>query len=154
MMIAQTATDHPTVLVVARGRRYGAFLRQALAGAGYAVDLAHDPVRGLERALAGGVDLVVLQQHQADAASVQWCRRLAVRSGGRYLPVLLLAERARGAPLAAGRAAGVAAHLTRPLDVPELLRQVRIWTATRARLRAFYTRLLRAADAPPEATCA
>jgi DNA-binding response OmpR family regulator len=153
-MIAQTAHDQPTVLVVARGHQYGTFLREVLERDGYAVEVAPDGERGFQRALAGGVDLVVLHQRGADAGGAQWCRRLAALSRGRYLPVILLAERVRGAPPGAGLAAGVAAHLTRPLDLPELLRQARVWTEARARLRAFYARLLRAAELSAEASCA
>ena len=153
-MIAQTTNYQPTVLVVARGGRYGAFLREALEREGYAVELAHDREHGLRRVLAGGIDLVVLRQRASDAGSARWCRRLAALHRGGYLPVIVLAERERGAPLAVGLADGVAAHLTRPLDVPELLRQVRIWTEARERLRAFYARLLRAVEVSTEATCA
>jgi DNA-binding response OmpR family regulator len=153
-MIAETLHHRPTVLVVDRSRKLGPFLRQALEREGYAVELAHDRERGFERALAGGIDLVVLRAPEADAGVAHWCRRLAACNRGRYLPVLLLAERVRGAPPVAGLAAGVAAYLTRPLDVPELLRQARVWTESRARLRAFYARLLRGVEAPPEATVA
>ncbi|HEY7062067.1 MAG TPA: hypothetical protein VII06_11350 [Chloroflexota bacterium] len=145
-MIAQEAHQPTTVLVVARGRKLGAFLREALERAGYAVELTHSREEGFGRALAGGIDLVVLHERAADAGSARWCRRLAALTRPRYLPVILLAERARGAPSAAGRAAGVAAHLRRPLDVPELLRQVAVWSQARQRLRLFYTRLLRAAE--------
>jgi DNA-binding response OmpR family regulator len=149
-MIAHTTRQHPTVLVAGPGGKSGLFLREALERAGYGVAVAHDREQAFARALAGGIDLVVLHQRAADAGAFEWCRRLAARNRGRYVPVIVLAELACGAPPAAGWAAGVAAYLTRPVDVPQLLRQVHVWTKARERLRTFYARLLRAAEVSTE----
>jgi DNA-binding response OmpR family regulator len=153
-MIADAIHPHSTVLLVDRDRESGAFLREALEREGYAVELAHDGEDGFERVLAGGIDLVVLHPRASDASSIEWCRQLAALHRRGYLPVILLAERVRGVHPAVGPAAGVAAHLTRPVDVPELLGQVRVWTDARKRLRTFYARLLRAVEVSTEANCA
>ncbi len=142
------------MLVVDHDGKSGALLREALERAGYPVALAHDREQGFVRVLAGGIDLVVLHQRAVDAAAFAWCRRLAARTPGRYLPVIVLAERACAPTPAAGRATGVAACLAWPVDVPELLRQVRVWTEAREQLRTFYARLLRAAEGSTETHCA
>jgi two-component system response regulator ArlR len=154
MMIAHAVNHDRTVLLVDRGRQSGTVLRDALKHKGYTVELAQDLERGFERALAGGIDLVVLHQRAFDEGSANWCRRLVALNRGPYVPVIMIAERVpREQPLA-GLTAGVAAHLSSPLDAHELLYHVRIWTEARERLRAFYERLLRAVEVAPEANCA
>jgi DNA-binding response OmpR family regulator len=153
-MIACANYPDATVLVVDCDRESGAFLRGALERAGYAVELAHDREAGFKRALAGGIDLVVLHQQASDAGSFAWCRRLARRHRALYLPVILLTEQVRGEYPATGLAAGVSSCLTKPPNAEELLGQVRTWTDARERLRRFYARLLHAVEAPTAANCA
>src|SRR5262249_3468633 len=144
-IMARAVVSRPTVLVVDHNLMTGALLQAALEREGYAVELARDPERGLERIPAGGIDLVLLDQPSSDPGGLNWVRRLGARKRGLSVPVIMLGERMRAAHPVASLAAGVAYYPTKPFDLPELLAQVRIWTQARERLRTFYARLLRAA---------
>jgi len=148
--MARASVPHSTVLVVDHNLMTGALLQAALEREGYAVELARDREQGFERIEAGGIDLVLLDQQSPDSGGAEWCRRLRARSRELYLPIIMLSETVRAAQPVASLAAGVAYYLTKPFDLPELLHQVRVWTQARARLRAFYARLLRAAEEPVE----
>ena len=76
------------VLIVDDEVNLAATVARGLRGVGFAVDLAHDGVSGLERAEHGGHDVVVLDIMLPGLNGYEVCRTL--RSRGVWTPVLML----------------------------------------------------------------
>lgn len=129
------------VLVVEDEPIIAAQLTEALAGAGYAVDVAHNGVDALVQGREEGqaFDAVVLDLGlpQMDGLTVlrKW------RAAGRTMPVLILTARENWHEKVAGIDAGADDYLTKPFHMEELL----------ARLRALIRRA--GGHASPELVC-
>jgi DNA-binding response OmpR family regulator len=98
-------------------------LSRALRREGYCVDVAPDGPRTLDRALGGGVDLVVLDIGLPDLDGLEVCRR--IRAEGRGVPVLILTARADEVDTVVGLDAGADDYVTKPFRLAELLARVR-----------------------------
>jgi two-component system OmpR family response regulator len=123
------------ILVVEDNPRIEAVLRKGLSEEGYAVDSAFDGEAGLEAALAGGYDALVVDVMLPKRDGVELVR--ALREAGSGVPVLLLTARDRTEDKIAGLDAGADDYLTKPFDFSELT----------ARLRALLRRATAAAPA-------
>lgn len=129
------------VLVVEDEPTIAAQLTEALAGAGYAVDVVHNGVDALVQGREEGqaFDAVVLDLGlpQMDGLTVlrKW------RAAGRTMPVLILTARENWHEKVAGIDAGADDYLTKPFHMEELL----------ARLRALIRRA--GGHASPELVC-
>jgi two-component system OmpR family response regulator len=123
------------ILVVEDNPRIEAVLRKGLSEEGYAVDSAFDGEAGLEAALAGGYDALVVDVMLPRRDGVELVR--ALREAGSGVPVLLLTARDRTEDKIAGLDAGADDYLTKPFDFSELT----------ARLRALLRRATPAAPA-------
>ncbi|APR03974.1 MULTISPECIES: response regulator transcription factor [Thauera] len=111
------------ILVVEDEPTLAAQLRQALAAAGYAVDLAHD---GREACFLGeeeAFDAVVLDLGLPLMDGLSVLKRW--RGGGRAMPVLILTARGDWHEKVAGIDAGADDYLTKPFHMEELLARVR-----------------------------
>jgi len=110
-------------------------LTDRLASEGYRVDTAGDGVEGLERATAGGHDLIVLDVMLPRMSGMDVCRTL--RQRGVLTPLLMLTAKGQLADKVVGLKLGADDYLTKPFETLELL----------ARLEA----LLRRCGAGPQA---
>jgi len=110
-------------------------LTDRLASEGYRVDTAGDGAEGLERATAGGHDLIVLDVMLPRMSGMDVCRTL--RQRGVLTPLLMLTAKGQLADKVVGLKLGADDYLTKPFETLELL----------ARLEA----LLRRCGAGPQA---
>src|SRR5579859_7654944 len=98
-------------------------LARALRREGYDVNVSADGPSTLDAALAGGIDLIVLDLGLPRLDGLEVCRRL--RSEGRSVPVLVLTARADEVDTVVGLDAGADDYVTKPFRLAELLARVR-----------------------------
>jgi len=98
-------------------------LARALRREGYDVDVSADGPATLDAALAGGIDLIVLDIGLPKLDGLEVCRRL--RSEGQSVPVLILTARADEVDTVIGLDAGADDYVTKPFRLAELLARVR-----------------------------
>jgi DNA-binding response OmpR family regulator len=98
-------------------------LARALRREGYEVEVKSEGTAVLQRVLAGGVDLVVLDLGLPTMDGLEVCRRM--RAEGRSVPVLVLTARAEEVDLVVGLDAGADDYVTKPFRLAELLARVR-----------------------------
>jgi DNA-binding response OmpR family regulator len=110
------------LLVVEDDQRLARLLKRVLSEERHAVDLAHSGEGGLDLALSGGYDLVILDLMLPDLDGVQVCRRL--RAEGVSTPVLMLTARGAVEDRVAGLDAGADDYLVKPFAMAELLARV------------------------------
>lgn len=98
-------------------------LARALRREGYGVEVRAEGPAVLERALEGGIDLLVLDLGLPGMDGLEVCRRL--RAAGRAVPVLVLTARADEVDTVVGLDAGADDYVTKPFRLAELLARVR-----------------------------
>jgi DNA-binding response OmpR family regulator len=97
------------------------------------VDIAYAGGRGLDLALSGGYDLIILDLMLPDRDGVDVCR--ALRAEGIEVPVLMLTARGSVEDRVGGLNAGADDYLVKPFAMAELL--ARVNALLRRRDRAF-----------------
>jgi two-component system, OmpR family, alkaline phosphatase synthesis response regulator PhoP len=105
--------DEPSLLLT---------LGDRLRSEGYEVELAEDGQAGFERALAGGLDLIVLDLMLPRKNGFDVCRDLRAR--GVQTPVLMLTARGQIVDKVLGLKLGADDYLTKPFEMLELLARV------------------------------
>jgi two-component system alkaline phosphatase synthesis response regulator PhoP len=103
---------------------------------GFAVDSASDGLSGLEKAVRGRFDLIILDVMLPRMSGLDVCR--ALRAQGNDVPVLMLTAKTRLADRVAGLQLGADDYLIKPFETPELL----------ARIDALLRRLQKGSFAP------
>ncbi|MBL8842977.1 MAG: response regulator transcription factor [Planctomycetes bacterium] len=98
-------------------------LRSGLEGLGYVVDVAARGDDGLQRAMAGGYDLAIVDVMLPGLDGFALVRQL--RAGGHDVPVLMLTARDTVADRVRGLDLGADDYLVKPFAVEELLARVR-----------------------------
>lgn len=117
----QTSERPFRVLVVEDDAAISRVLALELEHEGYAVELAHDGLTGLERALKEP-DLVILDLMLPKMDGMEVCKRLRAKS---RVPVIMLTARDRVPDRVAGLDLGADDYLTKPFSTDELLARVR-----------------------------
>jgi DNA-binding response OmpR family regulator len=108
----------------------------------YEVDLAHDGIAGLDLALTGTYDAMVLDRMLPSLDGLEVCRQM--REAGVTTPVLILSARRETPERVEGLDAGADDYLGKPFALSELLARVR--ALTRRREKPILPRVLRAGD--------
>ena len=111
------------VLVVEDEVRLAQALRRGLQAEGFAVDLAHDGVTGLEQALDGDHAAVILDVMLPRMSGYDVCRQL--RAAGRWVPVLMLSAKDGEYDEADGLDIGADDYLTKPFSYVVLVARLR-----------------------------
>jgi DNA-binding response OmpR family regulator len=111
------------LLIVEDHRRIAASIGQGLAEEGFAVDLAHDGQEGLECAVRGVYDAIVLDIGLPLMDGLSVCRTL--RGRGDRVPILVLTARDAVADRICGLDDGADDYLTKPFAFGELLARIR-----------------------------
>jgi len=111
------------VLVVEDEVRLAHALRRGLVAEGFAVDVAHDGEAGLEEALHGDYDAVVLDVMLPRLSGYRVCQEL--RLAGRWVPVLMLSAKDGEHDQADGLDLGADDYLTKPFSFVVLVARLR-----------------------------
>ena len=112
------------ILVVEDELKVGSFIRRALEEESAAVDLCTDGSQGLEWALSGSYDLIVLDLMLPGMPGLEILKR--IRKEGLQAPVLILTARSQVGQKVQGLDAGADDYLTKPFAIEELLARVRV----------------------------
>ena len=111
------------ILVVEDDKDLARQLKNALAGAGYAVDVAHDGEEGHFLGDTEPYDVAILDLGLPVMDGVSVLKRW--RRDGRKMPVLILTARDRWSEKVAGFDAGADDYVTKPFQVEEVLARIR-----------------------------
>jgi DNA-binding response OmpR family regulator len=98
-------------------------VRRALTAEGYDVDAAVDGVRGLELALTGTYDVIILDVLLPGMNGYRVCQR--AREHGLKTPIVMLSAKSGEWDIADGLDVGADDYLTKPFSTVELLARVR-----------------------------
>jgi DNA-binding response OmpR family regulator len=119
------------ILVVEDERRLAQLLRRVLSEERHNVDIALDGNEGLDLALSGTYDLIILDLMLPGVEGMEVCRDL--RKEQVDTPVLMLTARGAVEDRVAGLNAGADDYLTKPFAVDELLARVNALLRRRGR---------------------
>ncbi|MFT4212018.1 MAG: response regulator transcription factor [Microbacterium sp.] len=113
-----------TLILVAEDEpRISSFVKRGLEAAGFATELVEDGAATLERALSGGVDLLLLDVGLPGIDGFEVLRQL--RGQGSTLPVIMLTARSSTRDTVDGLNAGANDYVPKPFKFDELLARVR-----------------------------
>ena len=110
------------LLVIDDDVELAALLKEFLQREGFEVDFAHEGKAGLERALQGGFDLIVLDVMLPGLDGFEILRRLRQQT---ELPVLMLTARGEDVDRIVGLELGADDYLPKPFDPRELAARIR-----------------------------
>jgi DNA-binding response OmpR family regulator len=111
------------ILVIEDERDIADLLKLHLSDVCSEVVLAFDGTRGLEQALSGHWDLIILDLRLPGVDGLQICRR--VREGSAYTPILMLTSKSSELDRVLGLELGADDYLTKPFSILELLARVK-----------------------------
>lgn len=111
------------LLIVEDEKRLADTLRQLLHRQGYTADVSYDGVSGLDNAMSGIYDLVILDVMLPGMNGFQVAQKL--RQGGIVVPVLMLTAKSGLADRIHGLDCGADYYLTKPFEAEELLACIR-----------------------------
>jgi two-component system chemotaxis response regulator CheY len=120
----QVTTKMKTVLAVDDSATMREMVALVLESAGYRVIEAEDGVKGLDRARAAPVDLVITDQNMPNMDGITLVRALRELSEYKSVPILLLTTESSDSMKSQGRAAGATGWLVKPFDPATLLEVV------------------------------
>ena len=112
------------ILVVEDEAKVASFIKRALEEENYAVDACADGARGLELALSGAYDVIVLDLMLPVMPGIEVLKRL--RKDKILTPVLILTAQSQLTQKIEGLDAGADDYLTKPFAIEELLARVRV----------------------------
>ncbi len=111
------------ILIVEDEEKLCGILSRGLKSEGFAVDLAHDGLQGLELATSYTYDLIVLDVQLPKMTGTQLLQRLRQRD--HYVPVLMLTARDAVSDKVVHFEAGADDYLTKPFSFAELLVRIK-----------------------------
>ena len=111
------------LLIVEDEKRLADTLRQLLHRQGYTADVSYDGVSGLDNAMSGIYDLVILDVMLPGMNGFQVAQKL--RQGGIVVPVLMLTAKSGLTDRIHGLDCGADYYLTKPFESEELLACIR-----------------------------
>lgn len=117
------ANQSPRVLIIEDERRLASLLVQQLTDLNLHVEAVHDGESGLEAALTGGLDLVILDVMLPGQDGFAICREL--RRRGLTVPIMMLSARGVLEDRVRGLDSGADDYLTKPFEFAELSARVR-----------------------------
>jgi two-component system, OmpR family, copper resistance phosphate regulon response regulator CusR len=112
------------ILVVEDEARIRAFLARAFEAEGFVVDVAADGETGIERALSGTYDGVILDLLLPGQDGLEILRQLQLRH--HHAPVLILSARSDIATKLRGFELGAVDYIVKPFSLDELLARLRL----------------------------
>ena len=121
------------ILIVEDEVRLASSLQDLLELSGYSADISHDGESGLDNALTGIYDVVLLDVMLPKLDGFTVLRRM--RAAGNATPVLMLTARSEVADKVEGLDCGADYYLTKPFEPQELLACIRALTRRQPELR-------------------
>ncbi len=111
------------ILVIEDDPDIGSLVELHLRDAGHRVEVEPSGSRGLERAMSGDFELVILDLMLPGVDGLEICRRL--RAEQRHIPILMLTARSTEVDRVVGLEMGADDYLTKPFSVRELMARVK-----------------------------
>ena len=111
------------ILVVEDNQKLAGYIKKALEHKSYSVDLAHDGEIGLEKALMGDFDLIILDIMLPKKDGISICKDL--RSQNINLPIMMLTARGELDDKINGLDSGADDYLVKPFELAELQSRIR-----------------------------
>ena len=99
-------------------------VQKVLAAAGHNVVIESDPQKGLDLALKGKYDLIILDVAMPSMDGYQICERLKVERATFSIPVLFISAKREPSDLLKGFFSGAHEYLTKPVHQQDLVRKV------------------------------
>ena len=115
------STNH--ILVVEDDTDLARLLETTLKDNGYNVTLAFDGRSGIEKALSGKYDLIILGLKLPEVDGLEICRQ--IRASSDYIPILILSSKSSETDRVLGLEMGADDYLTKPFSVRELTARVK-----------------------------
>ena len=112
----------PTILLVEDEEKLARVVELELRYEGYEVEKAFDGREGLEKALSGGFDLVLLDIMLPSMSGMEVLRRLRRES---QVPVIMVTARDTVVDKVSGLDSGADDYITKPFEIEELLARIR-----------------------------
>lgn len=112
------------ILIVEDEKRLGRLLTLELEYEGYSVDVKHDGQSGLESALEGGWDLIILDVMLPALSGMEILRRF--RREDTFTPVMMLTARNEIPDKVSGLDLGANDYVSKPFENEELLARIRV----------------------------
>lgn len=112
------------ILTVDDSASIRAAIKIALSSEGYSVTEASNGAEGLDKATAGGFDLVVTDLNMPVMDGLTMIRQLRQRPAGAGVPIIFLTTESDADVKAQAKAAGATGWLTKPFDPEQLVRVV------------------------------
>lgn len=122
------------ILIVEDESKIARFVQLELSHEGYAVEIAADGRTGLELALSGRFDLMVLDLMLPALSGIEVCRR--VRQSGSDLPIIMLTAKDDVSDKVMGLDMGADDYMTKPFAIEELLARIRVGLKRRERMKS------------------
>ena len=113
------------ILTVDDSASIRAAIKIALSSEGYNVTEAANGAEGLDKASAGGFDLIVTDLNMPVMDGLAMIRELRKRPAGAGVPILFLTTESDAEIKAQAKAAGATGWLTKPFDPEQLVRVVK-----------------------------
>lgn len=120
------------VLVVDDATLVRLYYRDALEGAGFAVDEAINGIEGLEKLLTGRYDLVVADINMPKMDGLAFLAALRAEADAATIPAIVTSTEAGPQDRAAARAAGANLYLVKPVAAGRLVRCAALLTGAPA----------------------
>ena len=111
------------ILIVEDERKIARFLELELQHEGYEVVTASDGRTGLEKALTGKPDLLILDLMLPELSGIEVCRRLRHESD---VPIIMLTAKDDVSDKVMGLDMGADDYMTKPFAIEELLARIRV----------------------------
>ncbi|PHY18838.1 response regulator [Caulobacter sp. BP25] len=113
------------ILTVDDSASIRAAIKIALSSEGYGVTEAANGAEGLEKASAGGFDLIVTDLNMPVMDGLTMIRELRARPAGAGVPIIFLTTESDADVKAQAKAAGATGWLTKPFEPDQLVRVVK-----------------------------
>jgi len=116
-------TNMAKILIVEDEANIARFLELELKHEGYEVDKAPDGRLGLQKALEGNFDLILLDIMLPGLSGIEVCRRVRMES---RVPIIMLTAKDDVTDKVAGLDMGADDYMTKPFAIEELLARIRV----------------------------
>lgn len=114
--------DNKRILIVEDEKKIARFVELELKYEGYEVEMVHDGRSGLERAIEGKFDLVLLDVMLPELNGMEVCRRIRHSS---QIPIIMLTAKDEVTDKVMGLDIGADDYVTKPFAIEELLARIR-----------------------------